>query len=670
MLGDATAGDLAVATLVAAAWVYLPGLLIGAAARLRGLALWAFAPAFTTGICALTAVAAPIIGLRWSLGAAVGGFVCATLGAALLGLLRRDAGEATPVPLRQRLLTGLPPLAGLAIGASFVIWSLSQAWPAPDAVTQTYDGVFHLNLIEMFVQRGDASTLHAVITDPDAAGFYPAAFHDLATLSVLSGVSVPLAVNALTLVVAGLVWPGALTYLVQVVDNSSVAVALAGAAAGTLPQFPILFVYFGTLYPNLLSYALVPLALGLTWHILTRTRGWEFATHIILLLFVLGTVSITQTNGVFTYVFLVIPLTVIGAWRRPAWLAEAHSWGRPTVLLLRTGSLVAIAASLVALHVLTWYVPNRLTLMRKTVTNWDAVGSLAQGLVKIATLTVGNGLTYAVAPAAGVVIALMWGLALCAGTVVRQIRPLALFSAWLFALVLVNYVLHNPRRAYVFGWWYSDPERIFAWLPLGVIPLLAVVAAHTLGRVRPRLIRVGLAATLALVLPVGAALWPGNQAARVNVGDAFAIHERGSTNDALLSRQETRLLARLGKRLPTDAIFVGNPWDGSSYAWAIAGRRTLFPQPGLGYDATSPQAVIAGHLREVAANPAVCDALAATGAHYVLSFGREYELAPGLGSWQGEFYAGFTHLEGVPGLTEIDREGEAVAYEVTACPIR
>lgn len=109
----AQAGPIAVAGVV----LLVPGLLIGAALRLRGLALWAFAPVASTAAVAALAVLYGLARVPWSaLSAGVGVLALAGL-AALVGLAhgrapRKDRDGSVPRPLALALT------AGMAVGAA------------------------------------------------------------------------------------------------------------------------------------------------------------------------------------------------------------------------------------------------------------------------------------------------------------------------------------------------------------------------------------------------------------------------------------------------------------------------------------------------------------------------------------------------------------------------
>ncbi|PZU28397.1 MAG: hypothetical protein DI577_10080 [Microbacterium sp.] len=132
-----------------------------------------------------------------------------------------------------------------------------------------------------------------------------------------------------------------------------------------------------------------------------------------------------------------------------------------------------------------------------------------------------------------------------------------------------------------------------------------------------------------------------------------------TTATSYLSTDELILLRRLNESVPADAVVVGNPSTGMAFGYALSGRnvipRTWAPPTGEAYD------VLWTSLRDVAENPAVCPALDAFGARYVLDFGPGEEYP---GRW---LMPGFDDLGDRPGFALVDREGAATLWRVTAC---
>src|SRR5699024_4079191 len=169
-------------TVLAAA--YLPGF---AAVRLLGGSRWlalALAPALGAAVAGTAAIAAPLVGLRWSLlpfllGAAV-------LLAVALGLRRLDVQLPATVldgPLGPRPTV---PFAGawIAAAAGVAIAPIVYQAGRADAVLERWDTLYHLSALQRIRETGTASSLDlgSVSNSAGDPTPYPAGFHALASL--------------------------------------------------------------------------------------------------------------------------------------------------------------------------------------------------------------------------------------------------------------------------------------------------------------------------------------------------------------------------------------------------------------------------------------------------------------------------------------------------------
>jgi hypothetical protein len=143
------------------------------------------------------------------------------------------------------------------------------------------------------------------------------------------------------------------------------------------------------------------------------------------------------------------------------------------------------------------------------------------------------------------------------------------------------------------------------------------------------------------------------------IGRVFRLED--SKHGRLLDRDEVALLARVGRTVPAGQIIADNPWNGTSLAWAIGGRRTLYPHFG-GYWGKQGR-LIAAHLDAYRSRPAVCEAVRAKKLHWVVADTKR------LKGFKKEAYAfrGIDRIVKSPGVTEVDREGSTALYRLDAC---
>ncbi|KAA1029444.1 hypothetical protein FVA95_11115 [Pseudonocardia sp. EV170527-09] len=268
---------------LAAAWVTLPGLVVGLAAGLRGIAAWGAAPMLSVGVIAGSAVGASMLGVPWSGAApatAAAAFALLVVGVRrlVLGLpllprptvVRAAAGESVRTLLRggpDRRWTGLAALTGLVIAGALGFSAAVRGMARPDALSQTFDANFHYNAVARILGTHDASslTVGGLVNSP---GFYPAAWHDVVSLvaPLAPGPGeIVVASNVVALVTTLLVWPLSVLFLVRTLVGRSAGAALAAPVLALgFVAFPWTLVTYGALWPNLLGVSLVPAALAAT----------------------------------------------------------------------------------------------------------------------------------------------------------------------------------------------------------------------------------------------------------------------------------------------------------------------------------------------------------------------------------------------------------------------
>ncbi|WP_449407908.1 DUF6541 family protein [Microbacterium maritypicum] len=630
--------------------LFAPGLLLGALLRLRGLTLWALAPAISVGTLALLALVLSFVSLPWNHLSVVLGVLVLAVPAWLLGRLARPEGTRERAPRSTRTAQMLM-AAGLLVGGGLNAARLMTYIGRPDAISQTNDAVFHLNALRWIAETGSASSLDlsGLI---GASSFYPAAWHAVASLVAFDVDLIPVAVNMVALVIAAIVWPLGIAFLARVVVRDSARiVALAAALSAGLMAFPQLMFEWGVLYPYALSLAIVPAVVGATVQ-LCRTWGSTSGSR---RLAVAGAPALVILLGLIAVV-LSQPSTIL------VWGLLVMLWGTGTALFGGSGRpgppiIALLVAGWIALAVV-----------------WAALAYLAgpvlwrsyRGVPGAALDVLLN--SHSLLPAAPLISALLVvGLVIA----VRDRRLLWFAAAW--AVVSVLYVvavgtdLPVVKRALT-GPWYGDSFRIASIVPIVVIPL-AVIGLDGLIRwlsARRWTLTAGrgrgmTAVAVAVTAIVGAALVAIAPVVLLRVASETDEQSRYAMDgDSYLSQDEYDLLVRLPELLPEDAVLIANPSTGAAFAYVLGERdiipRTWSPPQSDAWD------VISADLRDAGDDPAVCEALAAYGAPgYVLDFGIG-------GTRPGEYLMpGMTDFDGRPGFEEIAREGDASLWRITAC---
>ena len=163
--------------------------------------LLALAPALSVSLVAVAALAAPFVGIRWSI---LPVLILTAVAAVAAYFWSKHVGK--PALLRQssnaRQLVAV--IVSIVVPALLIAFVLVRSMHDPEFFSQRYDNFFHLNAVQYVLDTGNASPLWlGSMTSPAGVPFYPSGWHAMVSIIVaLSGASVPLASNAMIIVVA------------------------------------------------------------------------------------------------------------------------------------------------------------------------------------------------------------------------------------------------------------------------------------------------------------------------------------------------------------------------------------------------------------------------------------------------------------------------------------
>ncbi|MDN5915523.1 MAG: hypothetical protein L0I76_10525 [Pseudonocardia sp.] len=699
------------AVLSAGFWALGPGLLIAYAAGLRSLVAWGAAPLLSIAVSAIPAVVAGALGIGWGVWVPL---VSAVLGAAavlgvrelatrvrpgrgravgpLTGAGQRtralyvrfrtpqgpfarvpdsvDGLSATAVPQvwpnaaqRARTAAGRTPWligAAAAVGAAAAatlgwVTAVNGMGPA-DALSQTYDAVFHYSAVAQILDTGNASSLHiGTLTNPMASSaLYPAAWHDLVSLVALSvpGAGVAVATNATALAVAVVVWPMSCLFLVRQVAGPSIGAALATPVLAVgFTAFPWALMSFGVLWPNLLGVALLPAALAavVTLFGLARESQLGRTGAAALLVVTVPTLALAHPNAVFS-------LAALALFPMFWWLAglvRRHLFTRSFAL-----PLVAVAGSAAVVWGVLWLMVASPLLAGVRSFDWPAFSGRGEAVWDVA-FGATNGRPEAWTVSILVLVGIVFALRRASTS---WLVPTHLLSGFLYLQAAAQ---ETDFAAAITGAWYNDSYRLAAMVPVTGVALAVIGTLGLAGLARP--------AAAALPVPSPSAL-PGLLTAAVLVlavaisgGMGRSTHatvlagpyqEPGST---LLAPGQREFLERAGAMLPDDAVVASNPFTGNALLYPLTGHEVLFPH--LTGAWTPDQKTLAAHLRDAATDPAVCPAAAATGTGYVLDGPTTFW------PWSGasRAYPGLQDIGPVPGFELMADDGVNALYRITAC---
>jgi hypothetical protein len=620
---------------------------------LRGFWAVAAAPAFAVTIIGGSAVIAPLLGIGWSVLPVV---IVTVLIGVVLWLFRRLTRRYEPVMLVRRFDAWL--FAGVLTAVVLLTARVLTIIGDPSNISQTFDNIFHLNGVRFVLETENASSLSlGRMTNPGGdLGFYPAAWHGLVSLIVqLSGVSIPVAVNAVTLMVSAVMWPLGIILLTRTFFGRSPSLSItAGALAASIPVFPILLMDYGVLYPYQLAVALLPVALAATARALGLVgarvapgRGW----WAIAVAGCLPGLALAHPGGFLGWLAFTAPMVVAFAvlhWRRAP--RAAIRWAISGAFL----AYLAVGAVLV-----------RLLRPPAEARGWPTRMSILEAVGQVLTISAWY-LVPSVLAAIAVFAGVIWAI------ITRSVPSLIALGMYAIAATLFVIVGSLPfpqlRDAFT-GGWYNNLPRLAALLPIAMVPLGAYGVACTWTRLTahrairnrtvrwPRGIRAVVAGVIAVIGVMGLqsdGVSPMPTAQRWASG-AFVL----GPQSALLSSDEAAILERLDHHVPDGVAVAGSPWTGASLAFAYANRPVLMPHTLM--EITDDLDLINGGLADTDPGSAVCDAVEEMGVGFVLDFsGREVHAGE-------HVYPGLEDLATSDAVRLVDQQGDARLYEIVAC---
>ncbi|MGH3879199.1 MAG: DUF6541 family protein [Actinophytocola sp.] len=661
--------DAAPVALVTIAWLLVPGLLMTYLLGLRGVTAWGLAPVVGIALIASSAVLGGLLGIGWSVGFALVVTAAAVAVVGVVGfLLRRKAFLATdPDPRRLTLAAGLGLLPALVLGMATIV----QAMGAPDMLSQTYDAVFHYNALAYINDSREASSLSmSALGNPDVPGFfYPGAWHDVASLVMLSGgTDIPLAANAVTMAATVVLWPLSCLLLVrQLFGRNLAALAVTGTLSIGFTAFPWDLLGFGVLWPNLLGMSIAPALLAV---VLTLTR-WAKDDTIgkvrAWLALVVGFVAAGFAHPNVLFSLVVLALFPVAA------RVGARSWrlrgeGRQVRGLVEALGFIAVFS------VAWWWAASTPKFASTRDQYWPPFETPANA--------VGDALLNAthrhealwllsVVVILGIFAARRWPVLwlVVAGHVTTT-----------FLYVLTASINRMDTQKFT-GYWYNDAHRLAAMLPITGVPLavagIVFLAGKILGSVstsasasaegapaasgwRRRLagvpgVAMAIGLTLLLVLGTGG-LYPDDRYERVAIS-----YDPKRPVGVLLTKEMREFYDRIAREIPPDAVVAGNPFNGSSLLWALEDRKVLFPH--FRNTTSEQQDLIAGHLDELMSEPEVCEAVNNLNVDYLLIGGAEFRTADK--KW--EYYEGLADPFAGDGFELVDSSGASKLYRITGC---
>lgn len=546
-------------SLLVLAWLIAPGALALLAARVRGLAVLAFAPLISLAAIAWVPVVFSFAGVP---------FTKLSFGLVVLIALVLVAGIASVLQKRWPIVRPIsaptwPVLLGTVLAAPFGILPAMKAIVDPKLPPQTWDGVFHINAVRYILDtsNGSSTAIGAIANVDLNAQFYPGGWHDLVALSYTSDVVV--ATNSAAVVLGSVLFPFSVAVLLSVLMPTSRFAPIIGAFAAmsfsSLPERPA---SYGTLWPVMAAYVVLPLVLAALVRFTKRGDGGGLVALVAAIVGLAG-LGLVHPSSIFA-------ATAVGWWILLFFLIRARReaiserWQRIVAWL----GLIGTPAMLFVI----WKSP-----LFEVVKSWerDPVGTIGRELFGVFADSQLSEQGYGdPVPEWGLLVGLILGLIVAARS--RQARwliPAYATAAYLFVL---SSVVHLPGYR-LLAPWYFDPVRLGAIVPVVAAPLVGLGIAWVVDMFtanRPAVLR-----TAAAVVTVGAL---GLTTHGFNYNQGYWLlklnyeFKNEDGYNALISPEEVALQHRLKDKLPANARVIGDPRTGAALLYGIADINVLY----------------------------------------------------------------------------------------------
>jgi hypothetical protein len=630
----------------------VPGIMIGAAAGLRGWALAGLTPLLTYTATGLTGPWLATMGLPYTVGtAAAGTLLLAGLagGARMLALRRRTSGgDSADAPGRWTGRAHVSVAVCVLVATAVSVVAVLSAAGGTTAVFQRWDTVFHANGIRYIAETGDGGLygMASINWYPDGS-FYPNAYHLVGSLVyTLSGASIPTVLNSITVPIAG-IFALSLVALIRQFGGRAVFAGSAAIVAGSATTGAYESVSSGLL-PFALGVVLTPLAVVAVQRFLQRPGP---DTAAVLALATAGLLA-AHSSTLFGAILFAVPMLV------QRWLRREGRPGRDLLRLLTAG---VGAAVLTAPHLIG---AVNFTSGSYPYLPWASDIPVRSSLEQLLTFR-----QILEVPQLWLSALLVVGIiGLGALRAMRWVGAAAVLLSGLFVLVAsygaLPWVITLSRP------WWNDRYRLMA---LAAIPL-CLLAGHGLAelqrwftrsasalpwvRVRPRVpARLGLASAIVMVCAL-ATVTNGFYTSANATAVSYAYHNGPDAEDtpAPVSGAEVAAMLEMGRLAEPGEMVLNDRKDGTAWLYAISGVRPVAGHydPGM---APPDARLLANHFHEYAANPEVRAAVERLDVRHVLlgsgSINPDLPRAPGL-----------RDLEGLPFLEKVFSNSDAVIYEL------
>lgn len=551
------------------------------------------------------------------------------------------------------------------------------------APVQSYDNLFHYNVIEGLLNSSDWSTLHVsvypggVAPTTSPAGFYPIAWHTLAAiLSSIAGISVVEASHVVNFVFMSVVFSaGSFYFLREIFHDRSLSLGVSAIVFCFNAAFPWVLFCVWPLFPNASSLCLTPAVMGAfikIVHELLETRRLSTTSFGAWAPLVVGAISLafTQPNALFSCAAILAPYCVYAAY-------IAAKDGK---LVKRKKSFKPVFAPMLCVVIifLLWVLVANLPMLRGVVQYyWPPISTIWQACVD-----------FALAAYPIQAVQLIPAILTLVGLVYSLLHPK---YAWISAALFFNGLIFvvsasfgdNLVKHLLSGFWYTDPYRTASNLALVAMPLICLGATWIVKSIYSRakaISSIGSAyACCGLFLLVIGVL---NYTSYYEIRGILEIHtpyegitaschdltNLSSEDDVVLTQEEASFLDEVASVVGDSDLIANCPFDGSAFSYALDGLN-VYSRRYEGFDSESETDLsvdIRSSLDDLASSEELSSQMRGAGFKYVLILGRDYEHMSEFSElFHEEDWEGFYSVnDSTPGFEVVLSEGDMRLYEI------
>ena len=458
--------QLAIATAAIAVVLLVPGYCLLRAVGVERTWSVAIAPALSVGVVALLGEVYARIGIDAS---PINLVLVPSLVFAVIAAVRRFPTDTLSLPRLDIRYVALYVLIGFVAGYIFFIRPMG----ATDSYFKGVDYVQHINETRAFMDSKTFTSFGASYYMADSQidpapghGFYPSGYHAVcACAAMMTGQELTVIINACNLCACALVWTlGVSALFAYVFEDQKHAMVFGALVAVGSSTWPWGLLVFGPIFPNLLSFAMVPDAVVLFAFILRdgiprRQRATSFALFVL----AIAGIALTQPNAAITAAVFLIPyiasriLNLKGREFKKLSRPVSAAMSRTLCGLFLVAcvgiwfGLVYLPAMYGIVTFIWWFTPTPLEAILNALcfTNVYDFGWVAWQ--PIMGLTAVLGAVYTIRT--------------------KKLRWLAWTAFFGQALAFICFVNLPPFKNYAGGFWYTDPWRMSCMAIMLTMPL-------------------------------------------------------------------------------------------------------------------------------------------------------------------------------------------------------